>query len=101
MVVAGSLLGGLIAAIVLVAVPFAGARESAITGSLLLGFAFGWALLAFLSSRLTDRPRRWAVAPATAMVSPDSPCSPSLRTLARLLLSAGSGRPCCSGSPSG
>ena len=30
----------------------------------LLGFAFGWALLAVLSVRFTDQPQRWAVAPA-------------------------------------
>jgi hypothetical protein len=65
--VAGSLLSGLAVALVLVVVPFAGARESAITGSLLLGFAFGWALLALLSVRFTDRPRRWALVPAAAM----------------------------------
>jgi len=67
MILAGSMLGGLIAAIALVAIPFAGARESAITGALLLGFAFGWALLAVLSARFTDRPQRWAAVPAAAM----------------------------------
>ena len=30
----------------------------------LLGFAFGWALLAVLSVRFTDQPQRWAAAPA-------------------------------------
>jgi hypothetical protein len=33
----------------------------------LLGFAFGWALLAVLSVRFTDQPQRWAVAPAVFM----------------------------------
>jgi pimeloyl-ACP methyl ester carboxylesterase len=38
-----------------------------ITGALLLGFAAGWALLAVLSARYTDRPQRWAIVPAAAM----------------------------------
>lgn len=66
-VVAGSLLGGLAAAAALVAFPFGDADEHAITGAILLGFAFGWALLAGLSARFTDRPQRWAAVPAVAM----------------------------------
>jgi pimeloyl-ACP methyl ester carboxylesterase len=38
-----------------------------ITGGLLLGFAAGWALLAALSVRYTERPQRWAAVPAAAM----------------------------------
>ena len=66
-VVAGSLLAGLAAAVALVAGPLAGGREAVITGGLLLGFAAGWALLAVLSARFTSRPQRWAVVPAAAM----------------------------------
>jgi hypothetical protein len=33
----------------------------------LLGFAFGWALLAVLSVRFSDQPQRWAAAPAAFM----------------------------------
>jgi pimeloyl-ACP methyl ester carboxylesterase len=66
-VMALSLLGGLAAAAALVTLVFAGDREHAITGAILLGFGFGWALLAVLSSRLTDRPQRWAAVPASAM----------------------------------
>ncbi len=33
----------------------------------LIGFALGWALMAVLSTRLTDQPQRWAVAPAVFM----------------------------------
>jgi hypothetical protein len=33
-----------------------------------IGFAIGWALIAVLSSRFTDQPQRWAVAPAIFMV---------------------------------
>src|SRR4051794_31368752 len=65
--IAASVLGGLAAAIALVAIPFAGSRESAITGALLLGFAVGWTLLAVLSARFTDQPQRWAAVPAAAM----------------------------------
>jgi pimeloyl-ACP methyl ester carboxylesterase len=66
-VVAGSLLAGLAAAVALVAGPLAGGREAVITGGLLLGFAAGWALLAVLSARFTHRPQRWAAVPAAAM----------------------------------
>ena len=66
-VVAGSLLAGLAAAVGLVAGPLAGGREAVITGGLLLGFAAGWALLAVLSARFTHRPQRWAAVPAAAM----------------------------------
>jgi hypothetical protein len=66
-VVGGSLLAGLAAAVALVAGPLAGGREAVITGGLLLGFAVGWALLAVLSARFTHRPQRWAAVPAAAM----------------------------------
>jgi pimeloyl-ACP methyl ester carboxylesterase len=67
LIVAGSLLAGLVAAIALVLGPFAGGREAVITGAILLGFAVGWALLAVLSVRFTDRPLRWAAVPAASM----------------------------------
>src|SRR3954468_19576965 len=66
-VVAGSLVAGLAAAVALVAGPLAGAQEAVVTGGLLLGFAAGWALLAGLSARFTHRPQRWAAVPAAAM----------------------------------
>jgi pimeloyl-ACP methyl ester carboxylesterase len=64
LIVAGSLTAGLVAALALVAAPFIPAKEHALTGVVLLGFAFGWALLVVLSVRFTDQPQRWAVAPA-------------------------------------
>jgi pimeloyl-ACP methyl ester carboxylesterase len=67
MVVVASLLAGLLAALVLVAGPFADGSEPQVTGGLLLGFAAGWALLAVSSARFTDRPQRWAAVPAVAM----------------------------------
>ena len=62
-----SLGAGAGAALVLTLVVFAGAAESTITGALLLGFGFGWALMATLSVRRTQEPQRWAYAPAAAM----------------------------------
>ena len=40
-------------ALVLTLVVFAGGTEATITGSLLLGFGFGWALMAVLTARRT------------------------------------------------
>jgi pimeloyl-ACP methyl ester carboxylesterase len=61
------LVTGLLAALLLVLVPFVPARESNITGAVLCGFALGWAMLAVLSIRFTDQPQRWAAAPAAFM----------------------------------
>ena len=68
-IVAASMAAGLVAAVVLVAAPFVPARENVLTGVVLLGFALGWALLAVLSVRFSDRPQRWAVAPAAFMAA--------------------------------
>src|SRR5215207_6194940 len=67
LIVAGSMAAGLVLAVVLVALPFIPGRENVLTGVVLLAFALGWALLAALSVRLTDRPQRWAAAPAAFM----------------------------------
>ncbi|MEX2553006.1 MAG: alpha/beta hydrolase [Actinomycetota bacterium] len=61
---AGSLVTGLVVALLLVAAPFIPPEESRVSGGVLLGFALGWAMLAVLSVRLTDQPQRWAAAPA-------------------------------------
>ncbi len=66
-IVAGSLAAGAVAALVLSLVVFAGSTESIITGSLLVGSGFGWALIATLSGRYTSRPQRWALVPATLL----------------------------------
>jgi pimeloyl-ACP methyl ester carboxylesterase len=65
--VTGTILGGLLAAVALVAIPFAGAPEHVISGVVLLVFAAAWALLAVLSERWTDQPQRWSFAPAIFM----------------------------------
>ena len=64
---AASLLGGLVAALLLVAAPFIPVTEPAITGAVLCGFALGWAALFWLSDRFTDQPQRWAAIPALLM----------------------------------
>ncbi|MEV0798202.1 alpha/beta hydrolase [Kribbella sp. NPDC050281] len=64
---AGSLAGGLLAALLLVAAPFVASEQSEVTGAVLCGFALGWAALAVLSVRFTDQPQRWAAAPALFM----------------------------------
>ena len=66
-VVVGSLAAGLVAAVLLVVLPFAPATQSAAMGSVLCGFALGWAMLATFSVRFTDQPQRWAFAPALLM----------------------------------
>ena len=66
-VVAGSLAAGAAAALVLTLLVFPGGTEGRITGSLLVGFGFGWALLAALTGRYTNRPQGWAAVPAAVM----------------------------------
>jgi pimeloyl-ACP methyl ester carboxylesterase len=66
-IVAWSLGTGLLVGLLLVAAPFIPAKEGAVTGALLCGFALGWAMLAVLSVRLTAQPQRWAAAPAVFM----------------------------------
>ena len=66
-IIAGSLAAGMAAALVLSLAVFPGGTEGVITGSVLLGFGFGWALIAVLTARYTTRPQRWAAVPAAAM----------------------------------
>jgi pimeloyl-ACP methyl ester carboxylesterase len=66
-IVAGSVATGLVGALFLMLVVFAGAPEPVITGSALLAFALGWAMLAVLSIRMTRQPQRWAFVPAAYM----------------------------------
>ena len=61
--------GGVVGALFLVTVPFAGAEEHVITGSVLLAFAFAWAVLAWVSTTRTAQPQRWATAPAAVMAT--------------------------------
>jgi pimeloyl-ACP methyl ester carboxylesterase len=66
-IVVGSVLVGLFGALLLTLVVFGGAQEHIITGSAMLAFGFGWAMLAGLSTRLTNQPQRWALVPAAFM----------------------------------
>lgn len=66
-VVAGSLATGLLGAAFVTLVVVGGAAGHVVTGSALLAFAAGWAMLAVLSTRLTDQPQRWALVPAALM----------------------------------
>ncbi|MCW2578924.1 MAG: alpha/beta hydrolase fold protein [Blastococcus sp.] len=68
-IIAGSLLVGSSLAAALTVVVFSGAPEHVITGSALLGFAAGWALLAALSTRMTSRPQRWAWVPSAGLAA--------------------------------
>jgi hypothetical protein len=66
-VVGGSVAAGFLGAIVLTLGVFGGAAEHVITGTALLAFAAGWAMLALLSARFTSQPQRWARVPAVSM----------------------------------
>src|SRR5919204_169915 len=67
LIVAGSLITGLLLSLALVIGPFGGAQEHVIMGTALLAWALGWALLAVLSTRWTEKPQRWAFVPAALM----------------------------------
>jgi hypothetical protein len=45
------------------------ASEATIVGAGLVAFAAGWAMLAWLTTRMTMRPQRWAYLPATIMAA--------------------------------
>jgi pimeloyl-ACP methyl ester carboxylesterase len=64
LIVLGSIAGGLAAGAALDVLVFGGSRETVITGVALLSLAFGFALLAVLSSWRTAQPQRWAIRPA-------------------------------------
>ncbi|MFG1626766.1 alpha/beta hydrolase [Kribbella sp. NPDC049227] len=64
---AGSLAAGFAAAMGLAFLPVGTVDVDFATAMVLIGFAFGWALLAVLSTRFTDQPQRWAVVPAVFM----------------------------------
>lgn len=66
LVVFGSIAFGFVLGLLLTLVVFAGGAESQITGSALLALGAGFMLLVVASSRLTDQPQRWALAPGVA-----------------------------------
>jgi pimeloyl-ACP methyl ester carboxylesterase len=68
-VILGSLTAGAVTALVLLLVVFPGATEAVVTGSALLAFGLGWAMMRVLSARLTSQPQRWTAVPAVAMTA--------------------------------
>jgi pimeloyl-ACP methyl ester carboxylesterase len=64
LVVLGSIAGGLGAGAAFDLLVFGGSGETVITGMALLSLAFGFALLAALSSWRTSQPQSWAIRPA-------------------------------------
>src|SRR3954447_12883853 len=68
-VVAVSMATGVVAAAVLTFAVLPAASEATIVGAALIAFAIGWAMLAWLSTRLTTRPQRWAYVPAAVMAA--------------------------------
>jgi pimeloyl-ACP methyl ester carboxylesterase len=68
-IVAGSLAVGLVAAVILPFLPVGTVDPDFSTAMVLFGWALGWALLAVLSTRFTDRAQRWAVVPAIFMAT--------------------------------
>ncbi len=66
LVVFGSITLGLVLGLMLVLIVFPGGDESQITGAALLALGAGFMLLALASSRFTDQPQRWALAPGVA-----------------------------------
>src|SRR4051794_10915220 len=84
MVVAGSLLAGLLAAVALVIGPLAGSREAVITGGLLLRLPGPRALLAGPSMRHTHPPPRRAALPPPALGVPGArPVAPAPGSVGR------------------
>ena len=67
LIVTATMLTGLLAALALALLVFGGATEPVISGVVLVAFALGWAMLAWLSSRRTDQPQQWALVPAVFM----------------------------------
>ena len=68
LIVVGSLAAGLAVALLLVWFVSPGAAEPVVTGSAMVAFGFGWAMLAALSVWRTDQPQRWALVPAASFV---------------------------------
>jgi pimeloyl-ACP methyl ester carboxylesterase len=64
-----SMATGVVGAIALVFGVAPDASEARVISAGLLAFAAGWAMLAFLSTRTTTRPQRWAYVPATVMAA--------------------------------
>jgi pimeloyl-ACP methyl ester carboxylesterase len=60
----GGLIAGALLAVALVVGPASGGSEPVTTGSVLFAFGLGWALMAWLSTRLSAQPQKWMAVPA-------------------------------------
>ncbi|MCP9487307.1 MAG: alpha/beta fold hydrolase [Gaiellaceae bacterium MAG52_C11] len=67
LIVAGSIVAGLVLGLVLVLGVFGGSDEATITGSALISLGAGMLILFLLARRRTDQPQPWALAPAIAL----------------------------------
>jgi pimeloyl-ACP methyl ester carboxylesterase len=68
-IIATSLGASAVAAAVLTFAVLPDASEATIVGTTLAAFGAGWAMLAWLTTRLTTRPQRWAYVPAAALAT--------------------------------
>src|SRR3954447_11551817 len=68
-IIAGSLGTGALASAALTFAVLPDASEATITGSALAEFGAAWGMLAWLSTRLTTRPQRWAYVPAVVLAT--------------------------------
>jgi pimeloyl-ACP methyl ester carboxylesterase len=65
----GSVVAGLVLAVVLVLVQAASASEASITGSVLLAFGIGWGLMALLTTRFGTQPQAWTRVPGVVLAA--------------------------------
>ncbi|MEV6494058.1 alpha/beta fold hydrolase [Actinoplanes sp. NPDC051633] len=68
-IIAASIATGAIGAAALTFGVLPDASEASLVGAALLAFAAAWAMLAWLTTRMTTRPQRWAYVPATVMAA--------------------------------
>ena len=68
-IIAASMGAGAVGAAALAFAVLPDAAEPTIVGAALVAFATGWAMLAWLTTRMTSRPQRWAYIPATLMAA--------------------------------
>src|SRR3954447_20271073 len=66
-IIASSMATGVVAAAALTFAVLPDASEATIVGAALAAFGAGWAMLAWLTTRLTTRPQVWAYVPAAAL----------------------------------
>ena len=63
-----SIVAGAVLAIVLVVLVAREGSEPLVTGSVLVAFGLGWALMAYLADRFAGQPQRWMFVPAAALL---------------------------------